>query len=283
MSRARAMEAVTGVGTSAAFAVSWVSPLAVQDVLGRWDSPEDGLAELAVTLGVDLAFVPAAEEWAPACARALRARDIAVAWAVPGPLGRVAERAGWTTVLSCSAADPEALAAPLADALRETVQAVGRGADAGADLVVLADDIAADSGWLVSPDFVRSALVPGVELVAATAGYHRMPTVYHSDGDIRVLFGAMRTAGVAGIQLGTLGTGSLTTVVAAARAEGLVTLGSVSASRTSSVDIAGTANELANLLQGGGFIACDDGGTTTADELRTLQELYRETRRILEV
>lgn len=277
-----------GCRTGAAVAMSWIPPGAAHAYLGtaRAADPAEDLADLAVALRVDLAFVPAGEPWSPVCARALRREGVAVGWAVPGPLGLVAEALGLVEVLKLSVGEPGSLAVPLADALHRTSEFVRVGAAAGADVIVCADDLAADSGWLVSPDFALSALVPCIAHVASEARRLGMPTVQHSDGDIRAVFGALRDAGVAGIHVGSLSAGAFPSIMGAAKATDLGVLGGLAvrdlcADDRVSAGVRGLVAGLVSLAADGDLLVCDDGGITTAGQLGCLAAALAEVRRAL--
>lgn len=224
-------------------------------------------AAAAASLGVDLAFVDAESTSADDEAEALHDGDIAVAWAVPGVLGRVCGDIGWAEALRLTVADPGTLALRLDEALHEALDDVRHGISADADLMLIADDLAGASGPLVPPDYALDALVPCYRRLALESSRADLPAIFHSDGDIRVLFPALKRAGFAAVHLGGLDPAAFEVDATAARAADLVVLGGVSA--PSVLGVSRDAGERAGSFAAsvGGVIVCDDGGLTSLEEL----------------
>ena len=115
-----------------------------------------------------------------ACSRASRARSA-------GP-----RRSGMT------AAEPGALADRLDEALHDALVAVRAAFEAGADAVLIGDDLAGPAGPLLSPDFALDALMPCYQRLALEVAAGGLPAIFHSDGDIRDAAAGARARGLLG-------------------------------------------------------------------------------------
>lgn len=268
MSRERAIGALRGQTAGLVTGVSWVPDQALEALVSGTGAhgPAESLEAVVRALELDFAFVPAQEPWAADALAAMHAADAAVVWAVPGVFGRVAEKVGWSEALKASVAEPGVLAGPLAQALHDVSEAVRAGIAAGADVMLVADELAGAAGPLVSPDFALDALVPCYEHVVATARAADVPTALHSDGDTRALMPALRRAGLAAVHLGGLGAETFEASLNAARAVGLVVFGGIEVATL--LEGARHAGErAARWAGGGGLVVCDDGGFTLPEEV----------------
>lgn len=283
MSAASTIELLRGERRGLATALTWV-PGGVLRALtfdtGR-ERPGESLEAVATAFGVDLAFVPAEEPWAEEAAARLREADVAVAWALSGVLGRVSEQLGWLEALRLSASDPAALAYALDDALYHALTDVRAGVLAGADAIVLADDLAGASGWLLSPDYALEALVPCYHRVATEASAAGLPAVFHSDGDVRALYPALAHAGFSAVHMGGAGRLGAAEVVATARAAGLVPIGGIEVAALLATGARRAGERAATLLAGESLIISDDGGLTTAEEAVALGAALEAARRAM--
>ena len=268
MSRAAALAALRGEDPALACGVSWVPEGALAALLTgtATEGPADSLATVARALLLDLAFVPAEMVWATDAAARLREADTAVVWAVAGVLGRTGARLGWTEAIRLSAANPAALTIALDEALHDTLVEVRAGIAAGADAILIADELSGASGPLVSPDYALDALMPCYHRCAGEINAAGVPALFHSDGDVRALMPALARAGFAAIHLGGLSPEPFLSSLAAARSAGLVVLGGIEAAALTG-GARRTGEHAAAAALAGGLIVCDDGGMTTAEEL----------------
>ena len=260
------MEVLAGAASAPGFALSWVPSDALR-VLTWQESGADvaeTLAAVAVALHLDLAFVPAGEPWAEDAVRLLRQADVATAWAVPGVLSRVADQQGWSEVLRRTSVEPGALAFTLSEVLHDALNDVRRGQATGADTFVIADDLAGQSGWLLAPDFALEALVPCYRQLAASTG---APFIFHSDGDIRLLYPALAGAGFSAVHIAVPGNDAIRRSFDAARASGLVPMGGIEARSLMALGAGATGTFAGGLAAGIGAFICDDGGMAHAEEL----------------
>lgn len=278
MSREHAIQVLTGEAASPAFALSWAPSDALRAL--TWQEAGEDVAEtlasVAVALHLDLVFVPATEPWAEEAVSVLHRADVAVAWAVSGVLGRVAERYGWAETLRRSASEPGALAFSLSEALHDALTDVRRGQLLGADSFVIADDLAGESGWLLAPDFALEALVP---CYAQLASVSDVPCVFHSDGDVRVVYPALSKAGFSAIHVAVSGQATIARCFDAARGAGLVPMGGIEAKNLLTTGAAATGSFAGGLVAGTGAFVCDDGGMVHAEELAAYSTALEAARR----
>lgn len=273
-----------GLTDGCAYALTWVTAGALfADT--TTDDPVPGsiriaerLSDVAVDLGLDAVLVPADAPWGVAAARALRDHDIAVLWAIEGVFGRAARRHGWTEAIASSAARPSSLAFTLAEVLHDAAQEVREGLAAEVEAIVVADDLASDAGWLVAPDYALEALVPCYRQLAAAAA--PLPVVFHSDGDVRALYGAIAGAGYSAVHIAGGGARMTEAAFRAARAAQLVPMGGIDSTLLATGDPAGAGSFAARMSEGGPAVVCDDGGITTAAQLAAYADAINSARSV---
>ena len=253
MTRAAALAALSGgdVGRLVA-GVSWVLP--------------DEIVETTRSLSLDFAFVAADNVDAAELVAELHSLDAAAVWAVPGVLGRVAESLGWVEVLRFSVSEPGSLAVPLAEALHDALESARAGVSAGADCVLVADDLAGATGPLVSPDYALDALLPCYRSIASEVSGGAV-AAFHSDGDVRVLMPALAHAGYSAVHVAGIGRDGVTASARAAKAVGMVAIGGIVAVEIG-VDPVGIGSFAGRLACEEGALVCDDGGLMSPDDLR---------------
>lgn len=284
MSRDEAMAVLQEESRETAIGLTWLAPPALRDL--TWsqgiESDAEALEAVATALGCDMAFVPAGQPWAAEAAKRLQAADIAVAWAVAGVLSRVADSEGWMEALRRSAAEPATMAAKLDEALNETLMSVREGADAGVDVMVIADDLAGPSGWLLSPDYAMDTLMSYYRKAAGEAKRRGIAAVFHSDGDVRALFPSLARAGFDGVHLGGAGREAIEASMPVAVRENLALLGGVSVQALGVEGARHLGERLARLGTAGRLIICDDGGLTAADEVAAVASVFDAVRQFTE-
>lgn len=258
--------------------VTWLPPEALDALFwGRASTHAEAMAALVRELSLDMAFVPAEQVLSLASLAAVAREGALGAWAVSGVFGRVAIEVGWTQALARSAGAPGELASPLAQALHEALDDARMGLENGAGALVVADDLAGAAGPLVSPDFALEALLPCYRRLAEEAALAGVPAIFHSDGDVRMLFPALSRAEYSAVHVGGLPADSFPPTVQAARETGLVALGGLVAG-----ELLPGAKALAartkELLEGGGFIVTDDGGISSVEELAAFVSAVRAVR-----
>ncbi|NTW29146.1 MAG: hypothetical protein HGA39_07270 [Coriobacteriia bacterium] len=268
MNGVRAIGVLRGESMGLVTGVTWV-PIGAfaAPVPKKSSSAAYALTELASTLDVDFAFVPAGQERSAEAVRRLHHAGAAAFWSVAGVFGRVADRIGWAEALRATAGGPGALAAALAQELHAALDQVREGVAAEADAVVVADDFAGATGFLISPDFVLDALVPCYRLLAAEAHAAGIPAVFHSDGDVRALYPALKRAGFSGVHLAGLGGDDLEASLEAAGRHGLMALGGIEVAALRREGAARIGTRSGTFALDGGLMVCDDGGFNDAEEV----------------
>lgn len=253
------------------------------DVLPRQSRALDPAAALARAYAdaeLDFAFVSSWEPWAGVLAGLLREASIAVLWVVPGVLWPALGAVGVGEGLRTIARHPGSLASELDRAAEAMLHAVATGVGLHADAVVVADDMAGETGPLVSPDFVSAHVLPRLTYAVDAAASAGVPALLHSDGDISALLPACRDAGFVGVHACVSGAEAFERVYAHARRQGLAVLGGLPARLLSgglpAAVLAGT--RLAILAQSGGLLIADDGGITTPEEYAALLAALAATR-----
>ena len=271
MTRASALATLSGDRAGFASGITWLPGEALEALSAGTaaDGAADALASLALALRLDFAFVPAHEPWAAEAVERLRDADVASVWSVAGVLGRVGERVGWTDMLRMTVAEPGALAVYIGEVLHDALGEVREGVSQRPDALLVADDLAGATGPLVSPDFALDALMPCYRSLVREVQEHDLPAIFHSDGDIRALMGALARVGFSAVHLAGLAENPFAVSFAAAREVGLVVLGGVEAAALMSGArrIGAPAGALA---RSGGLLVCDDGGITSAEEVAAL-------------
>lgn len=262
----------------------WIAPA----VLASEGLPNtaQGVAELAVRLGADLSFLSCSGPQAvvneaaalPAAVGAVHAQGLACGAVVNGPWQRLTEAEGLESALRQLAADQDAgrRIAALAGQMQREVDAWD---DAGADLIMLADDLAYDGGPYFSPTLFRRLLVPHYQRLLLAAR-RRLPIGFHSDGDLTRVLPALVQAGFACFSLEPEATGP----IAVWRRFGhQVTLlsGIPAAWLTTPVPTSDVLSGLADLARGGSLIlasACGLFEPSCVDSLKTIYRLARRSK-----
>ncbi|MGV8083138.1 MAG: hypothetical protein AB2L09_05860 [Coriobacteriia bacterium] len=272
MSRAEAISAFWGASDGLVTGISWV-PTEALPVLGAERNPASppdpaySLASLVQSFGLDFAFVPAEAEWAAEAVPLLHTRDAAAVWAVSGVFGRAAARLGWMEAIRLSSAEPGSLASVLAEELHAALNDVRRGIDLSVDAVIIADELAGASGFLISPDFALDALIPCYHGLATRIHAAQLAALFHSDGDLRALYPALVHAGYSAVHLAGLTREGIEVALAAVRQHGLSALGGIEVASLATEGVERCARRVARLARAEGLIACDDGGGVTTDDV----------------
>jgi len=259
--------------THAAFGLSFIPPEALDPIARGEVSPPQALADAARELGAAFAFVPAGAVWAAEACDALQRENVAVLWAIDGPLWPVIESYGVQEGLLATLTAPDEVAARLDSRLDASLALVSHGVELGARAIVVAEDLAGSHGPLVAPDFAIQVLVPRLRRLVDAAAMSGLPSLLHSDGDIRLLLDAVVRAGFAGVHAGGgLDIGGFERLFKAARRAGLVVLGGMQTVELGHGFPAATelGARLGALAGEGGLLLADDGGITDPLQVTTL-------------
>lgn len=274
MSAEETLQLLRGERAGRAFGASWV-PTELERSTG-----EQTLPARAREIRLDFAFVDAGLPWAAKEVAALLAADVVAVWSVTGVVGRVVGRRGWSEVIRTSAADPSALAVPIAEAQHDALEDVRRGIAAGARAFVVADDLSSSAGWLVSPDFALDAAAPCYASLAREIGGLNAASIFHSDGNVASLYPALRAAGFSAIHLAGISAEGVGQAASDVRSAGMVPVGGISVGALGE-GIGEAARRAVALARAGTIALCDDGGLTTEDELAELGDVLASARATL--
>ncbi len=247
--------------------LSFVDPKMVANVYPGAGSIGSTLAAACADNNLDFVFVPGSAVWALDAVAALSTVDACVLWVVDGPFNTVARRKGWDETLTMSLRDPDKLSALLVEAAEEARSLVREGVELGAAAIVLADDLAWDSGPFTAPDFMIAEVIPRLaDAVADARGV--VPLVLHSDGDIGAFFAPLARWGFDAVHIGGMGQDVFARLLTHARRTGIAVVGGLEgAELRRGLPHAVRAGIHASLrAQAGGLLIADDGGLTTAEE-----------------
>ncbi len=249
----------------------------------RWGSRHAPfrLASACENIHADFAFVNASEVWAAEALDRIAECGTATMWVVDGPLGRVAARDGWAPTLRLSASDPMALARAMDSHMSDALEQVRRGVRLKAVAIVIADDLAGAEGPLVSPDYALEEVLPRCAKLVEEAALGAVPSVFHSDGDIRSLLAGIAKSGFIAVHPGGLTAAHFESVLTAAKRARLQVLGGIEgeALRAGLPAAVAAGTRAAVLAQAGGLLLSDDGGISTPEELAALVEAFAAARR----
>ncbi len=255
------------------FGLTFVSPGALEAFVPGRTGPARALRDASLKFGASFAFVPWSAPWSREAIDLLGEADIAPFVAVDGPLWPFLERRGVEAALRDTLVRPEVFDEPCTAWLHETSAVVSEVVSLGARAIVIAEDLAGSGGLLVAPDFAIEVLLPRFGSLVRQVTDAKLPSILHSDGDIRSLLKAVRRAGFSAIHAG----GGLTfdefeRVFWAARPHDLVVIGGVptrelGAGRAHAEGIGSRAGLLA---RAGGLLLADDGGIQLPEELHAL-------------
>ena len=202
MGRSRALSIIEGTGNgNLPRGEIWVAP-AVLEGRGLPNSVA-GVADLAAMLGADLCFLSCSGPQAVSmeveaqreAVSLVHGRDLACGVVVDGPWQRLAAYHGLIKLMARVGGrlgETEREVSSRAALVGEEVRAW---CEAGADLVLLTDDIAYNRGLYFSPALFTRLLLPHYRQVLRTACEHGVPTGFHSDGDLAILLPTLIDAG----------------------------------------------------------------------------------------
>ena len=180
-----------------------ITPGFVEGLLGRPCRGPADRAEAAAVLGLDLVVVEADPAGVDRAAEEIRwwrrATDPLVAALVPGPFQGALSRVPLWELCRLVLRAPGRAAGLLGSAARDLEAAAGACVLAGAEAVVVADDIAGTDRLLLSPRVLRRLVLPALRKAVARVRRGGVPVIYHSDGNIRPVLPDIAALGVDGL------------------------------------------------------------------------------------
>ncbi len=285
MGRSRAISIVEGSGDGTlARGEIWVTP-AVLESRGLPNSAA-GVADFAAGLGADLCFVSCSGPQAVSrealaqreAVSLVHERDLACGVVVDGPWQRLAERRGLIQLMAMLGGHLDETEREISSLAKLVDDEVRSWCEAGADLVLLADDIAYNRGPYFSPALFGRLLLPHYRRVLRTAGEYRVPVGSHSDGNLTLLLPTLIDAGYSFFSLEPEAMdlseirrrhGDGFALIAGIRAEWLSSVGGV---RDGAVDL---AREISSLRRIGRVILASSCGLYESTSVAMLEKVYR--------
>lgn len=283
MSRPKVLSILDGSNTvSLARGEIWVSPK-VLDYHGL-SNDTSGIIKLAIDVGADICFlschgpqsVPCQAHYLRDAVRKVQAEGLACGVVVDGPWERMSRREGLLSLLSSSLGDPRVelyLSVETIPVCEECEYWI----EAGADLILLADDIAYSKGPYFSPVMFAQLLLPRYQHILSTITNLGVPVGFHSDGDLSILLPALVAAGFSCLSIEPeavslnefrIRYGEQVTLLSGIRAEWL----NQQHPRKVSSD---PFTELANVTYTRNLILASACGLSTPNSVVALKELYR--------
>ncbi|MCO6449169.1 MAG: hypothetical protein J5I90_00145 [Caldilineales bacterium] len=123
-----------------------------------------------------------------------------VAALIDGPFSAVAKALGWEQTLVQLTKGTEEAVTLMADAVIEFGEQVQALADAGADGIIIGDDIAYRRGPYVKPEHLRRSYFPYLTLYVLAAQDAGLPVIFHSDGNLWPVWEDLVQSGIDGVQ-----------------------------------------------------------------------------------
>ena len=125
--------------------------------------------------------------------------DLFVFALVDGPFSVAARALTWEQTLVHLTRGTEEIMTILADTVLESAESLAAIAAAGAEGIIIGDDIAYRRGPYVRPDHLRRTYFPYLTLLVLTCQDLGLPVVFHSDGNLWPIWDDLLKTGVNGI------------------------------------------------------------------------------------
>ncbi len=126
--------------------------------------------------------------------------DLFVFALIDGPFSALAKAWTWQdAIMRISQDDPE-IPVVMADTVVDLGELLAAVKQAGADGIIIGDDIAFRRGPYVRPDHLRRHYFPYLTLLALTAQDLDLPVVFHSDGNLWPIWDDLLNTGINGVQ-----------------------------------------------------------------------------------
>lgn len=136
----------------------------------------------------------------PADIRRFLDQELFVFWVVEGSFQRAMTRRGSMALFLDIVRSPDTVCQELQRLSSRVTAAMARGITAGAQGIIVADDIAYSQSTYMPPDFVRQHLLPLWQAQVTTARELGVPVFFHSDGNLNAVLPTIAAAGFDGLQ-----------------------------------------------------------------------------------
>lgn len=236
------------------------------------ESAAAALGRVCADAQLDFLFVPAWQSHAERVLTAAKSACAAPVWVVRGVLNPALDELGVVTGLRATITAPERLRPALDGAVEDALEAAARGVALGAGAITVADDIMGREGPLVTPDYIRTELLPRYGRIARSVRDAGLPCILHCDSDSPLPLADLREAGFAAVHPGGMSDAAFERLLVEGRREGVRIVGGVmTADLESGLPHAViTGVRLGMLARGGGLLLADDGGVTTYGQYAAL-------------
>ncbi len=154
--------------------------------------------ELALALGMDL-FVAEEGEAQEEYVLDSHRSGLFTFWLVPGPLTMILEEYGWIEVSQALLKDSPTAIKLFSIAMSQVNTRIAHGLDLGVDGVIIADDLAGDSGPFIPPKVLNELYFPSIRPITSLLSKRQIPALFHSDGCFGSLLPSIWQAGFTGI------------------------------------------------------------------------------------
>ena len=229
----------------------------------------DGRDLITKTLAPSFVFVDLETYVNTNVCQRLRKRSIAAYVSVSAPTMLLASLYGHTRAIEMLCSEKEDVA--VKRAVDYVCQAFESASAAGADALIICDDLCGVASPIVDPLKVMECIIPGYAAFTAKAAELELPLVFHSMGDIRDYYAALASEGFAGVHVSHPVPETVSEMFTAAREAGLVPLGGLIGTRVEdgAESLAGYAR---GLEESGPALICDDGTIKDLDGLKVVTD-----------
>ncbi|MEL7568154.1 MAG: uroporphyrinogen decarboxylase family protein [Dehalobacterium sp.] len=172
--------------------------LITEDFMKNFSQPT--LEAILSYLNADLVTLPIEEQTDKNLWRSWASRPYFVFGLFQGPFTLAAIKMGWSALMRSIKNNPEEVMSVMEILTKETLPLAYQALDQGCDGILVADDLAGNSGLLISPLFLERYYFPVLNKILCTLNYRQVPIIFHSDGNILQLVPYLKETGFWGIQ-----------------------------------------------------------------------------------
>ncbi len=118
---------------------------------------------------------------------------------VPGVFGELSYMVGCEDFLVMTVTEPEVVAAMAAEMVTYSLEYAASCVEAGAEGILIGDDVAFDGGLLLAPARWRELFLPHLARLVAALRRLGVPVFYHADGNINAILPDLVATGINGL------------------------------------------------------------------------------------
>lgn len=210
----------------------------------------------------------------------LNKRGISAYVSVSAPLGIVTRKYGWVDALKMTERRKDYQV--FEEAAHLVKKTIDQAVLAGADAIVICDDLCGANSPLVHPLFVIGELVPLYTQIADKIKAAGIPAIFHSDGDIREYYPALYDAGFDAVHVAHPSYETTLLMAQAALDRGLSVLGGIVTAHLLERPLEEQVQQAKAFMQlekthgsKHSILLCDDGGLQSKEETARVIEIVR--------